>query len=61
MGKVQIADVCKVTTTKVKKNYEVIHVATLTLGSRPKQGLVRCRPRMKLENHISCSQEYKRV
>jgi hypothetical protein len=33
MGKAQIADVCKITTTKINKNYEVIPLATLTLSS----------------------------
>jgi hypothetical protein len=38
-----------------------ISVATLTLGSRPKQGLAKVRAKNEPGSHISCSQECKRV
>jgi hypothetical protein len=36
-------------------------IATLTLGSRPRQGLAKVQVKSEPESHISCSQECKRV
>ncbi len=47
--------------TSWKENPIIKIVATLALGSWPKQGLQRCKPRGKPGNHISCSRECKRV
>jgi hypothetical protein len=38
-----------------------IIVATLALGSWPRQGLAKVQPQMKPKNHISCSRECRRV
>jgi hypothetical protein len=40
---------------------QIYIVATLALGSRPKQRLARLRAKSELESHISCSRECKRV
>jgi hypothetical protein len=42
-------------------NYYSIIIATLTLGSRPRQGLARGWAKRKLRSHISCFRECKRV
>jgi hypothetical protein len=36
-------------------------VATLALGSRPKQGLTKVQAKSEAKSHISCSQECRRV
>jgi hypothetical protein len=39
----------------------LLGVATLALGSRPKQGLAKVQAKSEPENHISYSRECKRV
>jgi hypothetical protein len=43
------------------KDFQWFVVATLALGSRPKQGLVKVRAKNEFGNHIACSQKCKRV
>jgi hypothetical protein len=40
---------------------KILSVATLGLGSRPRQGLAKVRAKSELESHISYSQECKKV
>jgi hypothetical protein len=48
-------------TPKVSSIFKKLGVATLTLDLRPRQGLTKVRAKSKPRNHISWSQECKRV
>jgi len=49
------------TSRRFKMNLTYSNVGTLTLGSRPRHGLVKVRVKNMPRSHISCSRECKRV